>query len=449
MQRVPATSPRVHVLVLSCLWVVLAGCGERGGDGTASGQEPAARRAAPPVRATAPDAVAYVTAGGDELRLIQPDGSGGRAVWRVPDTLYSITGPAWRPDGGEIAFASDHEMAVSLYQRDVYAVAPDGGGLRRVTNPPAHAELASLRKGTVTVTVQSATMETGPFFVYVMGAPEPQQVTLTIGSTQRLTFTDVADLGDGVAQPVVAISGINRWWDAAAAADVQPGRTVAAGTLTLSGAIEHFGADAPFWRADGSSVGFFLGPTCLLSRVPSAPPPGPSYDELLGAEVFGPVCTADWGPAPAADELLLADAREYTASGTTHVLRVKEGSRERGAPVASFGRYVRITDLRWLPDASGFVVARQDDLLDEDINLYRFDFATGELRRLTDFTGEFVRRFSLSPDGRAVAFERVRGGSIHDIATLPSEVWVMNLDGSGLRMLAQDGAFPAWNPARR
>ncbi|HEX2081537.1 MAG TPA: hypothetical protein VHG08_27785 [Longimicrobium sp.] len=48
-----------------------------------------------------------------------------------------------------------------------------------------------------------------------------------------------------------------------------------------------------------------------------------------------------------------------------------------------------------------------------------------------------------------MAFERVRGGSVHDIATLPSAVWVMSLDGSGVRMLAQEGAFPAWNPQRR
>ncbi|HEX8695928.1 MAG TPA: hypothetical protein VF746_26160 [Longimicrobium sp.] len=292
-------------------------------------------------------------------------------------------------------------------------------------------------------------MDTGPFFIYVAGAPGPQQVSLTVGMGKKLTFTGVADLGDGVAQPVVAISGINRWWDAAAAADVRAGRTVDAGTLTLSGAVEHFGADAPFWRADGAKVGFFLGPTCLLRQVPAAAPPGPSYEPLLDPEVFGSVCAADWGPASAADELLLADPREFTESGTTHVLRVKEGARERGAPVASFGRYVRVTDLRWLPDASGFVVARQDDLLDEDVNLYRFDFATKQLAKLTDFTGEFVRRFSLSPDGRSVAFERVRGGSIHELATLPSEVWVMNLDGSGPRLLAKEGAYPAWNPQRR
>lgn len=424
--------------------VLAAACGDaaEGGEGAAGREPPAQRR----VRATAPGAIAYVGADGRELRLIMPDGSGGRRVWSVPDTLYRITAPAWSPDGTEIAFGSDHEMAVSFYQRDLYAIGPDGGGLRRLTNPPAHADFARRPKGAVAVTVQNLTFDGGPYFVYVMGAPEPKQEVLAPANTTRLTFEDVADLGDGVMQPVVVISGINRWWDAAAAVDVRPGRTVQAAPVSIGATpIQNFGADGPFWRADGSRVGFFFGPTCLLQQVPAEPPPGPSFDPLLDPQAFRPACAADWGPVAAADELLVTDAGDYTESGETHVLRVKEGSRERGTPVTTFGRYVRVLDVRWLPDASGFVVARQDDLVDEDVNLYEFTFATGQLRKITDFTGEFVRYFSISPDGRSIAFERVSQGGISEIATLPSDLWIVERDGSGLRLLARGAAYPAWN----
>ena len=432
--------------------LLAAACGGADAEASASGGAGGTASAAggrPRSAARAPGAIAYVGANGREMRLVQPDGGGDRVVWRLPDTLHTITAPSWRPDGSEIAFASNHEMAVSFYERDLYAVAPDGTGLRRLTNPPPHAELARLPKGTVTVTLQNLTFDGGPYFVYVMGAPRPKQELLAPAGTTRLTFENVADLGDGIQQPVVVINGIDRWWDAAAAVDVRPGRSVAAAPLSVgANPIEHFGADWPFWRSDGSRVAFFFGPTCLLQQVPAEPPAGPSFDPLLPSEVFGPVCTADWGPAAAADQLLVVDARPYTESGESHVLRVREGARQTGTPVVTFGEYVRVIDLRWLPDASGFLVARQDALTDEDVNLYEFTFATGRLRKLTDFTGEMVRHFHVSPDGRRIVFERVTGGSLGEIATARPDLWIMDRDGGSPRPLVRGASYPAWNPQR-
>lgn len=406
--------------------------------------------------------IAYVR--GDELRLVEVDGSGDRRVWKAPrvdasnpDLRYEVTAPAWRPDATEIAFVSDHQMAISFFQKDLYAIRPDGAGMRKLTYGPSHERLTSYRKGTVTVTVSNPAFNGGPFFVYLVGAPEPQRINLPVGGSTRLTFTNVADLGEGVFQPVVVIDGIQRWWDAAAAADVQPDRTTDAGRLALTAyPMERFGVHWPLWRADGSKVGFVMvavvagNPACLLQQLPANPPPASSGDPLLDSQGFGPVCAADWAPNPAlAGELLVVDeTSEYSETGRTHVFRVREGSRTRGTPVATFDRYVRVLDIRWLPDGSGFLVARQDDLVDEDVNLYEFTFATRSLRKITDFTGEFVRSFSLSPDGSAIVFERVTGGSIHDLATLPSDLWVVSRDGSGARLLARDGKNPAWSPKR-
>lgn len=394
-----------------------------------------------------PASIAYVTGDGRELRAIDADGTGDRLVWRVPTAPHTITAPAWRPDGSEIAFASDHEMAVSFFQRDLYAIRPDGTALRKLTNPPRHEELASLPKGTVTVSVENLTYDGGPYFVYVMGAPEPQQVTIGPAATERLQFAGVADLGNGISQPAVMIHGVQRWWDAAAAADVRSGATVDAGRVAISAnPIAYFGADAPFWRADGERIGFFFGPTCLLQQVPANPPPGPSYEPLVDPEVFGPVCAADWGPN---GELLLVDATsEYVESGRTSIYRVAPGSPRKSTPVAVFDEYVRVVDIRWLPDGSGFIVARQDALVDEDINLYEFTFETAALRKLTDLSNEFVRRFSIAPDGRSIAFERVRG-DVADLATLPSDLWILEREDANPRLLVRNAAFPTWNPVGR
>src|SRR5436309_398734 len=108
--------------------------------------------------------IAYVR-GGAEIRLVEPDGGGDRRVWTHPrpelSATMGVTGLAWRPDGKEIAFSSGHEAAQSLYQSDLYAIRPDGTGLRKITNPPDAAEYARLPKGSVSVTVRNGAV--GPF----------------------------------------------------------------------------------------------------------------------------------------------------------------------------------------------------------------------------------------------------------------------------------------------
>jgi hypothetical protein len=398
----------------------------------------------PPPPSGSRGAIAYVK--DDQLRLIEADGSGDRLIWALPDTLYRISSVSWRPDGTELAFASDHEMAVSFYERDLYAIRPDGTGLRKLTNAPLHAELEGRARGSVTVTVQNLTFDSGPYFVYVAGAEEPQSVTIAGGGSARLTFDGVADLGDGVHQPAVVINGIHRWWNAATAADVRPGAAVDAGSVSISvNPVEHFGADVPFWRADGSAVGFIGSPTCLLQRVPANPPLGPHFETLVDPEAWESVCAVDWSPsAGIPNPLLLADARDYVSSGVTHIHRVAEGSSARNTPLVSFDGYVQVVDLRWLPDGSGFMVARHDGLTDMDINIYEYLFATGELRKVTDFEGEFVRSFSLSPDGQLIVFERISGGDPYDLVHLRSDLWVMRRDGSEARLLVADAHLPAW-----
>lgn len=397
-----------------------------------------------------PNTIAYVS--GHEIRLIEADGSQDRLVWTLPDTLHNISSMAWKPDATEIAFASNHEMAVSFYERDIYAVRPDGSGLRKLTNAPIYDEQDAYPTGTVTLSVQNSTFDGGPYFVYVEGAPEPQQVTIAPFSTVQLTFEGVADFGDDIDQPAVVIYGIHRWWDAAASADVEPNTVIHAGLVEISSfrGIEHFGAEAAFWRSDGTRLGFFgiagiAGSiSCLLQQVPDSPPPGFYFDTIFDPSVFGLPCAADWAPMPtSADELLVVDFDDQSETGEVHVYRVTEGSSDRGELLTSFGGYVNVTDIRWVPDGSGFLIAKHDGLLERGINIYEYRFADESLHRLTDFTveDEGVRSFSVSPDGQFVVFEyrEVQNDRSPDL-------WIMRRDGSEMRLLASDGKSPSWRP---
>lgn len=113
--------------------------------------------------------IAYVKRSTQDIRLINPDGTNDRLLWTSPDVLYIARDLAWRPDGGELAFTSEHEYTCSYYQTDIYGIQPDGTGCRRITNAPACAALAALPKGAVTVNATSYTGSPNTW-VYVAGA---------------------------------------------------------------------------------------------------------------------------------------------------------------------------------------------------------------------------------------------------------------------------------------
>lgn len=151
------------------------------------------------------EVIAYVRRSTNDIHVISPDGTGDQVLWAYPGPtfLWAPQDLAWRPDGRELAFSSEHEETCSLYQSDVYAIRYNGAGLRRITNAPACAELATLPKGSVEVNV---TNQAGSWaLVYVAGAPASRYA-----EDGTMTFDDVADFGPGVLQPAVGIYGERR-----------------------------------------------------------------------------------------------------------------------------------------------------------------------------------------------------------------------------------------------
>lgn len=402
-------------------------------------------RPAPVASAADPGIIAYVRRSTHDIHLISPDGSGDRVLWTAPRPLgtfppYEL---AWRPDGRELAFSSEHEQSCSNYESDVYAVSYYGGGYRRVTNSPACAALASLPKGSVTVNV---TLSASPMSqVYVQGAPGAKYAT-----NGTMTFDNVADFGPGVLQPAVGIHitiySVERMLGYPPYADVQPGKTVFGGTVIIPGSpVVMYGAGKVSWKADGAALAYGMRSGSSINQIPASPPYGSTGEPLPVVEHTSPNLVA-WGPTGATRDLYLyfsmADWMDEEVAG---IYLNSVGDDSGGVKLVgvdpSSGENVH--DIEWLHDASGFLFSITYINLGTWTNIFRYDF--GNPPTLTQVTNlpddQGAGGFSISPDGREVVFEWVPDMAIDNTSSL----WITKSDGSGApRWLANDAGRPAW-----
>ena len=397
-----------------------------------------------PAHAQQRGTIAYIR-DGTEIRIINPDGTNDRRLWTHPDAKkpLGIDSLAWRPDGKELTFSSKHTAVASLYDADLYAISPEGSGLRKLTNPPDRSEYARFPKGTVSVTVRNdqpaykqSQASAGVFIVYVSGADEPQQITLPPGATKTLVFNQVADFGK-TAQAVVAMWGNYRWFTPGV--DVRAGTTVKAPVFSITGdGIEYFGAYRPIWRQDGSRVSYRNG-TCTLNSVPVNPTPGEYvYNPLFDGKNPLGTCTWDWGPTPAtANQLIYTE----NASGESAIFRITEGGKPPGEKLTAFSNieYQLLFDLRWLPDASGLLFSNQT-LMRDSANIFRYDFGTRRTTQVTRLQNEFTGSFTISPDGQWIVFERSK--TLDDDRAI--DLWITRIDGGSARLLVRNGSSPSW-----
>ena len=387
--------------------------------------------------------IAYIR-DGVEVRLVNPDGTNDRRLWTHSDATkpLGIDSLGWSPDGKQIAISSRHAAVASLYDADLYLIKPDGSGFRKLTNAPEHSEFARFPKGVVSVTVRNdqpfykqSQASSGVFIVYVAGAAEPQQITLPPGAAKTLVFNQVADFGK-TAQAVVAIWGNYRWFTPGV--DVRAGANINAPVFSITGdGIEYFGAFRPIWRQDGSRVSYRNG-NCLLNSVPINPTPGEYvYNPVFNGKNPLGTCTWDWGPTPATANQLL-----YTENGSGEsAIFLSEGGKHPGEKLTAFSdiAYQLLFDLRWLPDASGFLFSNQT-LMRDSANIFRYDFATRRVTQVTQLQNEFTGSFGVSPDGEWIVFERSK--------TLDQDrqidLWVARIDGKNARLLVRNGFAPSW-----
>lgn len=377
--------------------------------------------------------------GTTDFHLIQPDGSGDHIFATLPISAANFMPElAWKPDATELAFTSNHEELTSFWHSDIYAMRPDGSGLRRITNGPDQSALASYPKGSVTVNVSVSSG--GPYLVYFDGAPHP---LTAIAGTTSLTFDDVAIFPGPRLQRAVGMFGFNRYFTAGVGAVLQPGKTVQAnGTLELGGeGTSGLGAGTPTWRSDGAKLAFRFLDCCF--NVISANP----AEEDNGAALLSPAVSfaglIDYNPLPAKAAQFL-----YTTSDVFNGYTIGLTSEDQGEGQAlvNTGSNLRtIRDLKWLPDGSGFVFS--EDEMDADgiyavaANLYEYDFAGGNATAITHFTDQFASRFSIAPDGQQIVFEHGTTGAVAD------SLWLVNRDGSNPHVFVAgpNVGRPAWS----
>ena len=367
------------------------------------------------------------------IHLINPDGSNDHVIYTVPDTTINhINELAWSPDGSQIAFISDQEDITSFYENDVYAIRPNGTDFRKITNSPSVTQLASFPKGTVTLDVEVGGGAPAPIFIYVAGAPAAQSLIPGSGGTFHFTFLNVADFG-AHNQPVVAIFGYDRWFQAGIAPDVIPNETVYAGKLFLYSSmtvrVKHLS-----WKADGSALGYVEGNCAQLVNISSNPSPGDFDNVILSPNVSGYTCIMDY-----AAKLALADQLLYYEYDVleSHVYRATEGQTGNGTLVYTFPNDGALTALHWLPDGSGFAYSQEDDL-GENSNLFLIKFGIANPTQLTSYTSQFTREFSFSPDGKSIVYEL---GSTSDA---PTSLWILDIASLQTSQLVNQGARPTW-----
>jgi len=388
--------------------------------------------------------IAYIR-DGVEVRLVNADGTNDRRLWTHPDAKkpLGIDSLAWSRDGNQLVISSRHAAVASLYDADLYVMKPDASGFRKLTNAPEYSEFAKYPKGVVSITVRNdqpfykqSQASAGIFIVYIAGAAEPQQITLPPGATKTLVFNQVADFGK-TAQAVVAMWGNYRWFTPGV--DVRAGATVKAPPFSITGdGIEYFGACRPVWRQDGSRVSYRNG-TCTLNSVPINPTPGEYvYNPLFNGKNPVGTCTWDWGPTPStANQLIYTE----NSSGESAIFRINEGGTHPGEKLTAFSNipYQLLFDLRWLPDASGFLFSNQT-LMRDSANIFRYDFATHRVTQVTQLQNEFTGAFTISPDGEWIVFERSK--TLDDDREI--DLWIVRKDGKNARLLVRNGFSPSW-----
>lgn len=406
--------------------------------------------------------IAYVRADtGDEIRLIEPDGSNDRQLWAHgladPQNVFDILSLAWRPDGTELAFSSNHERTCSIFGSDVYSVRVGGSNFRRVTNGPDCSSLSSYPKGSVTVTVRNYTSKFDTnFYVYVQGAPGIIGVTIPWNGVATVTFPDVADFGATNQWVALLHTGDStdlhsdyRWY--VGEVDVQPAQMVTATpnpAPAYGDGAPYFGAWGPTWRNDSQRLGYARSAAACLNAysVPANNPPlGATGEPIVTADDISP-CSLAWGPTAAtANQVIFLAYPNLGMDGATFY-RAAEGTAAGSATkLFSLGPTVLLLWYDWLPDGEGFLFARTTEFANTsfvEANLFEYSFTTGAITQLTYLDDEFVRSFGVSPDGQSIVFERALS-----LESLESDLWLMNRDGSDLRLLVTNGAAPAWGSA--
>ncbi|MEW8511288.1 MAG: PKD domain-containing protein [Candidatus Thiodiazotropha sp.] len=417
--------------------------------------------------------IAYVSPSSTNqtIRTIHPDGTHDTLLWQVPAQVdpadgIALGGLSWRPDGGELAFDSGHDWQRSLNIRDLYAVSANGQSLRRITRPPLPEAYDQYPQGTVRFTLDM--IEQGDIQLYIEGMDAPYSYYTDLGQDWTFTLT-LADFGDNHRQYM-------RVWDPdplqepcnfseAGWVDVVPGTVTERGEVffNITSDVTCPVLFSPSWTHDGSALNYLYqepehsDPENNLWQVPHSPPAGTLGSRLLDLRNYinrGKPYRIVSGPtAETADELFFLETRAL--SDVIYYTTASDASNHVALDLGLCPQTTcEILDIEWAPDGSGVAFSRYENDFDSaSAAIYYIEFDTGLIYEIIRLPNEAIGNFTISPDSNSVVFERaprlddaLDTGRFGPRLLCPCALWIMDVDGSNLRILADDGRQPAWRP---
>jgi hypothetical protein len=286
------------------------------------------------------------------------------------------------------------EQTVSLLQSDVFAIKPDGSGLRKITDSPLNSQLGGFQTGSVAVRVTNEYLSDSLFIIYAQGAQQPQSTTVPLGTSKTVTFNNVA-IFPGHAQFPVAINGVTRWYGQPDTPTFQPGTTNSASIDLNSSGYDNFAAILPVWSRDGSEVVYNLGQGCTGEGIPANPDPGAQWGSTL-VQFSASMCFMDHGPTAAlANQVVYWD---YLGNFPNSAFMQAAVGAAQPNMLFDTGYGASVYGVHFLSDGSGFLYSFNDGNCGCG-NIYAYDYTSQQAAQLTHFTQAYTGNFSISPDG--------------------------------------------------
>lgn len=353
----------------------------------------------------------------------------------------------WKPDGSSIAFiAETADEMFSPFYGDIFTISPDGSGLTRIINPPLQTDIRNgdFPRVTVSGTVIDLGNSLGAFSPVFCLHGAMDCIYLTFG--EKFTIPNVAIL-DGNTEAFSRI-GVMYWFGMSCSVGIEYepfvkvpiiNGQVDLGTIPFDAnmCIE-FSTDGHTphglsWSRDGS--GIWTGLMASFQKFdPTASTVPVTWNSPFSGETIPTSFDAhnmQWSPVE--DRYLYMDL-STTGNVWYRIFIASVG----GQPQLLLEDVEDVTPA-WLPDGSGFIYVR--DTASNNPNIFHYDLATGEIKRLTYFFYEHIQNVSVSPEGAHIVFEKCAGRN-------SCELWVMDrLNPANMWQIIEGGYYsgPDWS----
>jgi Tol biopolymer transport system component len=196
----------------------------------------------------------------------------------------------------------------------------------------------------------------------------------------------------------------------------------------------------PAWSPDGKKIAF-SGPSDVVSdNIYVMNADGCNPRQLTRDPGPGGADNPSWSP----DGTKIVFNSDKSGTGNIYVMNADGSGRRRltREPHSSLG--LGAVEPAWSPDGRKIAFAAESGRL---IAIFVVNADGSAVRRLTGTASLLAASPAWSPDGTKIAFEGAPIGKKTTAGKVNPSIYVMNADGSGVRLLIRSGAHPAWRPS--